>query len=273
MHEWLASLGLTGWKPLLTTWLLPPLPWMVMVLWGAWCLARHRRSGWVWTLAACVGLWASSSVRVGRWIEDTLLHPPAVLSEGQQQGLQQEAREQPQAQAIVVLGGGREPWAPEYAGPTLNRWSLERLRYGLWLSRKTGIPVAFSGGVGHAGAAGSSEAEVAAHVAKEDFHHPLRWLEAESRDTRENAQRSVALLRQAGVRHLVVVTHHWHMPRSMRAFEQAVASSGGGLALTAAPMGAGSDDDTWVAQWLPSTEGMARVRHALREWWGWQAGA
>ena len=24
MHEWLASLGLTGWKPLLTAWLLPP---------------------------------------------------------------------------------------------------------------------------------------------------------------------------------------------------------------------------------------------------------
>ena len=74
-----------------------------------------------------------------------------------------------------------------------------------WFIKNTGIPVAFSGGVGHAGANGTSEAEVAAHVAEKDFHHPLRWLESESRDTRENAQRSVALLRQVGVRHLVVV--------------------------------------------------------------------
>jgi hypothetical protein len=41
-------------------------------------------------------------------------------------------------------------YAPEYGVGNLAAPSLERLRYGLWLSRSTGVPVAFSGGVGWA---------------------------------------------------------------------------------------------------------------------------
>jgi hypothetical protein len=52
--------------------------------------------------------------------------------------------------AIVVLGGGMEALAPEYGVSSLRATSLERLRYGIWLGRETGLPVAFSGGVGWA---------------------------------------------------------------------------------------------------------------------------
>ena len=45
---------------------------------------------------------------------------------------------------------------------------------------------------------------------------PLRWTEDRSRDTRENAAATVALLRAAGVRQIVLVTHASHMPRAMR---------------------------------------------------------
>jgi hypothetical protein len=51
--------------------------------------------------------------------------------------------------AIVVLGGGRRLLAPEYGVATLTPRSIERLRYGVWLARETGLPLAFSGGVGH----------------------------------------------------------------------------------------------------------------------------
>jgi len=273
MHTWLATWGLTAWKPALTALLLPPVPWILLVLWGAWGLSRRQRAAWGWMVLACVGLWASSSSKVGTALSQVLLSPPAALQSEQRLTLQREATQQPGSVAIVVLGGGREPWAPEYDAPNLNRWSLERLRYGVWLSKQTGAPLAFSGGVGHAGSPGMSEAEVATHIAANEFQHPLRWTERDSRDTRENAQRSVPLLRAAGVRHIVIVTHGWHMPRSLRAFEQAVAATGGGMALSAAPMGLAYDEPTFVSQWLPSAEGMARVRHVLREWLGLLAGA
>jgi uncharacterized SAM-binding protein YcdF (DUF218 family) len=273
MHDLLASWGLTGWKPLITALLLPPVPWIVLVVWGARCLARRQRRGWWWTGIACLGLWASSSVAVGAWLEQALLKPPAMLQATSREALKRQAQQQPGSVAVVVLGGGREPWAPEFEAPSLNKWSLARLRYGVWLARQTGWPLAFSGGVGHAGAAGVSEAEVAARVAEEEFLHPLKWVETRSRDTRENAQEAVALLRAAGITHLVVVTDHWHMPRSMRAFERAVAESGGGLALTAAPMGTDDQEPTFVAQWMPSVGGFTRVRHVLREWLGLLAGA
>ena len=63
--------------------------------------------------------------------------------------------------AIVILGGGSEPFAPEYGVSSLQAASLERLRYGLWLAGETGAPVAFSGGVGHAQAGATQEARVA----------------------------------------------------------------------------------------------------------------
>ncbi len=50
------------------------------------------------------------------------------------------------AQAIVILGGGTRRYAPEYGGATLSTLSLERVRYGARLARRTGLPVLVSGG-------------------------------------------------------------------------------------------------------------------------------
>jgi len=69
------------------------------------------------------------------------------------------------------------------------------------------------------------------------------------------------------------VTHGWHMRRSLRAFEQAIAGSGGGIALTPAPMGLARDDAPAVLRWLPSNAGFADTRNALREYLGLLAGA
>ena len=99
--------------------------------------------------------------------------------------------------AIVVLGAGVEPFAPEYGVSSLLYPSLERLRYGLWLARETGAPVAFSGGVGLGQPDAAAEAKVAAKIAAEEFNRPLRWQEEDSRDTRENATRTLALLKPA----------------------------------------------------------------------------
>lgn len=155
----------------------------------------------------------------------------------------------------------------------LDEPALQRLRYALWLSRETGAPVAYSGGVGHGQGGGPSEAEIAARIALREFGRSLQWLEGESRDTRENAGRTLSLLRPAGVTKLVLVTHGWHMPRALRAFTDAAAHGAPAVRIVPAPMGLATQEDQSVLRWMPSSEGGTQVRHVLRELLGRLAGA
>ena len=274
LNDLLLQYSAIGWKPVLTALLLPPVPWLLLMLLGA-ALARRRPVwGGLLLLAAAAGIWLSSTTAMGQWLQRQLLQPSRALSLQDLQQLQAPRRSAgPPTTAIVVLGAGRESYAPEYGAANLPPQAMERLRYGVWLARETGLPVAYSGGTGHAQAAGPAEAEVAAQIAARDFARPLTWTEAESRDTRDNAERSVALLRAAGVTRIVLVTHGWHMRRSLRAFEQAVARSGGGIALQAAPMGLARVESAGALRWLPSARGYTDTRNALREYLALLAGA
>ncbi|MBN8492329.1 MAG: YdcF family protein, partial [Burkholderiales bacterium] len=78
---------------------------------------------------------------------------------------------------------------------------------------------------------------------------------------------------QAGISRIVLVTHGWHMPRSQRAFQQAIAASGAAIALTPAPMSLAQDDSRALLRWLPSAGGFESTRVALREMLGLLAGA
>ncbi len=168
-----------------------------------------------------------------------------------------------QLQAVVVLGGGVENDANEYNGPTLSPDAMSRLLYGVYVSRSTQLPMAYTGGVGWAGPSGqTSEAEVANMTLRRLGLPALRWQENQSCDTRENALLTAALLKADGVTHIALVTHAWHMPRSVRQFEAA------GLQVTPAPMGyIRSDLSAWL-QWLPSGKGLRDSGWVIREWLG-----
>ena len=274
LNDLVAQSGGVSWKPVLTALLLPPVPLLLLMLLGAMLARRRAVWGWLLLLAGAAGIWLSCTTAVGHGLQRQLLHPYRALGQQDLQQLRTPRRDgAPPASAIVVLGAGRESYAPEYGAANLSPYSMERLRYGLWLARETDLPVAFSGGTGHGQAAGPAEAEVAAQIAARDFARPLKWTETESRDTRENAARSVALLRAAGVTRIVLVTHGWHMRRSETAFEQAIARSGGGMLLVAAPLGLASDDSVGALRWLPSQRGFSDTRRALREYLGLLAGA
>ena len=261
MNNALADLGLASWKPLLTALALPPVPLLALLLVAAALLWVRRASGWLLFALATAGLWLTACAGFGEALEAALLDRQSALQEAQVQVFQQSARARRDV-AIVVLGAGREARAPEYAAANLARESLERLRYGAWLARRTGAPLAFSGGVGWAQRGGPSEAEVALRIAREELGRPLSWAEGESRDTRENAARTVALLRRSDVAEIVIVTHGWHMPRALRAFR---AAAGGRVRLVPAPMGLAPRVENPVLRWLPTSEGHAQVRHVLRE--------
>ena len=269
MNSLFVMLGIESWKPVLTALLLPPGPLLLLVLVGARQIAPRRGLGWLIVITSVVLLWFSACDGAARFVSQVAVRPPAALSRGDIDALRAEVRAG-QPVAIVILGGGMEPFAPEYGASSLRDASLERLRYGVWLSRETGAPMAFSGGVGWGQPDAQPEAQVAARIAAQEFGRPLKWLEDRSRDTRQNAARSVALLRQSGITHIVLVTHGVHMPRALRDFRQA---AGAGMRIDAAPMGLAKRTDAPLLAWMPSVRGYTAMHNALHEWLGRLAGA
>jgi len=261
-------LGIENWKPLLTALLLPPVPWLVLMLIGARLLRPRRGLGWFLILASVALLWFSACTGSAQLLSQYLLRPPAALGTDRIKALKASAPKTPTA--IIVLGGGLEPFAPEYGVSNLYHISLERLRYGVWLSRETGLPLGFSGGVGWSQPEAKPEAQVAAQIAANDFGRPLKWVEDNSRDTHENAARTIALLKPQGIRRIVLVTHGYHMPRALRQFERA---AGGEIAIEAAPMGLARRSDLPSLAWMPSTQGFEDTRNVLRELLGGLVGA
>ena len=260
-------LDIDSWKPFVAALLLPPVLFLATVLVGARLILPRRGLGWCVVLLSLAGLWLGTCSGTGRLLEQHVLHvPPALRAERVK-----EIQAVPAQRAIVVLGGGTESFAPEYRADNLAAPSLERLRYGLWLSRETGVPVAFSGGVGWSQGQSAPEATIAARIASEEFGRPLRWSEADSRDTRQNAANSIALLKRDGITQVLLVTHGWHMPRALRAFRAAALAEG--MQVEAAPMGLATRVGSPAFDWLPTQRGFERVRHALHEMMGLLAGA
>lgn len=173
------------------------------------------------------------------------------------------APERAGAEAIVVLAAGRLRDAPEYGGRDIPDYiALARLRYAAHLQRRTGLPILVSGG--SAGTPAPADrpytlADAMASALREDFGVPVRWTEAHSRDTAENAAYSAALMRADGVRRVLLVTDAMHMARSRAAFERA------GLEVVDAPTMFFSGQARSLHAWVPSAEGLRRSWYALYE--------
>lgn len=268
MNELFLTLGIESWKPTLTALVMPPVPFLLLVLAGARLMFSRRVLGWLLVLMGCAGVWLMCTTAVGIGLTRLLLAPPPALGQAEIA----ELRRAPKT-AVLVLGAGRYLLAPEYGVSNLTPYTLERLRYGIWLSRETGLPLAFSGGIGHGGDPGPSEAAIAARVAEREFGRPLRWAEGESRDTHENAVRSVALLQAAGIERIVLVTHGFHMRRALANFMREMQRTGKTMTLVAAPLGVRAAEPLEASDWLPTAEGFRDIRIALREWLGRLMGA
>ena len=268
LADWMTAAGLGALKPVISALVLPPVPFLVLALAGA-ALARRRPRASRWmVVVGCLGTWLGCCSGAARWVEQAMLDEPAPLDAVQRAGLKARAVSGG-ALAIVVLGGGMESRPAEYPSADLGNTALKRLRYGLWLGRETGIPVAASGGRGWVTADATVPAEAArmAEIARDEFGTPLRWVEAGSRDTHENAVNTLALLQPAGVREVVLVTHGSHMPRALREFRAAAAaqSASAPIAVTPAPMGQSWPAGSIVTRWTPSGAGLERMQLALHE--------
>lgn len=266
MNEILLHLGIESWKPLIGMLVLPPVPFILLILIGARLMFNRRLIAWLLILVGTGGIWFGSTAAVASGLYNWLLHPPPALTESQIADLKRAPKT-----AIVVLGGGRRLLAPEYGVSSLSVRSADRLRFGIWLSRETGLPLAFSGGVAHGARPGPTEAEIAARVAEREFGRPLRWTENESRDTRENAVKTVALLLPQGIEQIVLVTESFHMPRALANFQRA--AEGRKLQIVPAPMNVPVPERMRVGDWLPTPASARETWFVFHEWLGRMAGA
>lgn len=270
MNQIFTLLGLASWKPYLSALLLPPVPLILLMLIGARLILPRRGLGWAVILLTAVLTWLGATTGTATLLARALLNLPPVLSTARIAEVKAQVQGR-QPIAIVVLGGGSYPLAPEYGLSNLTTTGMERLRYGLWLGRETGAPVAFSGGVGWGQPEGSTpEGEIAQRIATQEFGRPLKWVEARSRDTRQNAALAVALMKQQGIGEILLVTHDYHQARALRAFEEAAQ---GAIRIVPAPLGDLASPPRTAFDWLPREAGFTAVRHVLHEAFGRLAGA
>ncbi len=241
-------------KPILAALVLPPAAPLLLALLGLLLATRKKAWGLLLAFAGMALLWLLSCHAVAVWLAQNIVpqYAPAAVA----------TLKNSDVQAIVVLGGGVHPLAPEYGEAQSSAAAAMRLRYGAWLARQTGLPVAFAGGLGWGAADAQtlSEGEVARRMAQQDYGLRLRWVDDQSRDTAENASLLRPLLQKDGIQRIALVTHAWHMPRSVLAFERA------GFQVTAAPMGFTLPSRNGLLEWLPSSDGLDASRVMLKEW-------
>ena len=162
-------------------------------------------------------------------------------------------------QAIVVLGGGiRHDSRERPYQDTVSSRALARLQHAAFLHKKTGLPILVTGGT--ARGFDISEAQVMARTLREDFGVPVRWLEAQSLDTKDNAVLSATTLKPEAISRIVLITEAYHMRRSALVF------AANGFTVTKAPVSfrGGTDADKSLA-WLPTTSGMETSFLAIHE--------
>lgn len=234
-------------KKIISALILPPTGLVLLVLCGLWVMRSRPRAGRALALAGLALLLALSLPVVRTPLMQGLEQHP-VIPQAQLHS----------AQALVVLGAGIYPGAPEYGGDTVSRHSLERVRYAAHLQRAAGLPALFSGGSPYGG---KPEGQAMAEVMQE-LGGIARWAETRSRDTRENAEFSATMLHGEGIRRIVLVSHAWHLRRAVELFERQ------GFTVIPAPMGFSRPMPDGIAAWLPSADALLDSSLALKEWLG-----
>jgi uncharacterized SAM-binding protein YcdF (DUF218 family) len=159
--------------------------------------------------------------------------------------------------AIIVLAADAST-GPN--GADVGKLTLQRLRTGAQLARSTGLPLLVTGGPAAPGE--SPVAQAMAISLENDFGLSARWLEPLATDTRDNAHFSAAILRVAGIESAYVVTHAWHMPRTLDAFART------GFAVRPAAVAPGRVPDGRASDWIPRPDHLATSWFMLREWAG-----
>lgn len=236
-------------KKIVSALILPPASLIILAFIGLLLSKMHPKTGRTLATLSLVTLLILSLPITGNALLQSLETSPPLS-----------ARQLKEIQAIVILGGGKNNASPEFGNEdTVNRWTLQRLRYGTYLQQQTGKPILVTGG----GLFGERpEAEAMAETLQRDFHAKDIWTEDQSKDTAENAAYSATILQQHGVERIAIVSQAWHLPRAIKLFEQQ------GLTVYPAPTGYTHEDNEPIIRWLPKASALDKSAIALKEYLG-----
>lgn len=183
---------------------LPPASAYVLLL-AAWLVGwRWRWVGQFLLLAVILSLWALSTSFVSSHLTAPL-QKAALLS----------AAAAAEGDVIVVLAGGTTGYRDP--GPVVrpDGLTLERMLEAARLHRLTGLPIVATGGPSPLGPASG---DLMAATFRDMFAIDAVVSEPLAENTLGSAHRVAALLRAHGWQRPLVVTHGWHLPRTMLAF-------------------------------------------------------
>ncbi|MBY6212707.1 YdcF family protein [Microbulbifer agarilyticus] len=205
-----------------------------------------------------VSLWICATPAFAQWLGQRLVN-------------QQPTAPEVEPAAVVILGGGR--YRDEEQGrERLSAASLERVAWAVQEAPE-GMPILVSGGRVFAGEK-QPESALMASALEDLFGRNVTWRENCSRTTAENAANSAALLHDAGVENVLLVTHWWHMPRAADVFARA------GLQVRPLAVGGPGElvprGESGLLRWLPSAGALIRTQVYWREllgmqWYRWRA--
>ncbi len=246
-------------KPLLTVLVLPPAGPLLLAFIGVLLLYRQRKTaGRICVALGLIAAWTLSCNLAASFLNQQLLKQYAFIQPS-------DLTAQPPAQAIVVLGGGIQTYAPEYQDvPQPSRIAATRLRYGAWLALQTDIPLAFSGGKGWASHSSQTTTETdAAEFYLQAFSLPhLTWRDDQSADTAQNARQMARILIPQKIKRIALVTHAWHMERATYLF------TAQGFDVIPAPLQTITPESYDLLNLIPSAEGTQNTAHVLKEFMG-----
>lgn len=233
--------------------------WLAVSLLGLLLIRRHRVRAGV-TIMSFAALWLCvwATPAASEWLEERVesQFPPLAVNAV------------PQAQAIVVLGGGIAP--PTRTNPYANlAGAADRVWHAARLYNAGKAPLVLLSGGGDRRLGTNSEAEAMRTFAI-DLGVPdsALVLESTSRTTHENATSSADVLKARGVQRILLVTSALHMSRALSEFRA--------VGLDVVP--AATDHDSRVPlsllrAWLPNAQSLDASARAFKEIaGGWVAG-
>lgn len=231
---------------LISAFLLPPLNILIVAIAGLLLWRKRPRIAHTLLIIAVALLWLFSTP----YFAEAMLHE----LEGKPDAVD---TKKTLADAIVVLGGGTYFNAPEYGEDTVSDASLLRLRYAAKLHRATGKPILVSGGkpLGNM----LSEAQQMKQTLEKEFNIPVQWTEDDSNNTLESAYLSRKTLQQSNITRIYLVTHAWHMPRSVQIFRAA------GFEVIPAPTAFNTRYQTDLLAFIPNAHAMLDSKIVMHE--------
>jgi len=228
-------------KTFLKELLLPPAGPLLLVLCGAALVKRRLVFGRTLILLGVAISWLLATPVISNAMVELTQHYPAL-----------DADARTDAAAIVILGGGGQRlYAPEYQGPAADPLLLERLAYGAFLARKTGLPILVTGF--------HIEATAMQDSLRQLFGIEPRWVDDQAFDTFQNAQDAARLLAADDIHKVILVTHNTHMWRAAHELTAA------GLQVIPAPLGIRVDREAGLESCLPNAAALLRSYSAVYE--------